>query len=419
MIQSKYSLSRMRIAAFTITMTMPGLGMTLEIPQLSDTHVTHDSSSTEQQKIESYVCPMHPEVVQSTPGRCPICGMNLVAKETVTEEGDAIAEATQENSNEHFHAPMESPLVGTAASSPSAIEEAVEQASKPASSEVDEHSHAGHEHMHASSGDPVYVCPMHPQVMSDEEGRCPICGMDLVKKNSTMSPPQMDHTTSSHPVVVSEGVINQLGVRSAVVERGTLTRWIEAFGIFLRTGKNTTVTPISQGASQLLILAQVFEREAPYIYMGQKVIVRFPNMGLKEYKGKVSSLETQISQTSHTLQFRIFADNPDKDNIPGGMTCIVLVQAEEVKDALLVPRDAVIVTGKGTRVIVDQGQGRFIQRQVMVKDYGEEKIVIHSGLEEGEHVVVSAQFLLDSEANLQAGLRRLSSSRSTSQVSEK
>jgi hypothetical protein len=90
------------------------------------------------------------------------------------------------------------------------------------------------------------------------------------------------------------------------------------------------------------------------------------------------------------------------------MSALVVVEAEPLADVLLVPREAVILTGKGARVVVAQDGGRFQQRQVQAEDLGEDEMVIHSGLEEGERVVVSAQFLLDSEANLQAGLSRLS-----------
>jgi Cu(I)/Ag(I) efflux system membrane fusion protein len=57
--------------------------------------------------------------------------------------------------------------------------------------------------------------------------------------------------------------------------------------------------------------------------------------------------------------------------------------------------------------MIAQGGGRFQQRAVEAEDLGEDEIVIRSGLQEGDRVVVSAQFLLDSEANVQAGLRRL------------
>ena len=161
----------------------------------------------------------------------------------------------------------------------------------------------------------------------------------------------------------------------------------------------------------MALQAQVFERDAPLLRQGQEARVRFPSLGAREWKGTVTGLETQISLTTHTLQFRVSVDL-EGASVPGGMTAMVTVAVDPVADVLLVPREAVIVTGKGARVIVAQGGGRFQPREVEAEDVGEDEIVIRSGLREGERVVVSAQFLLDSEANLQAGLKRLTGEQS-------
>jgi Cu(I)/Ag(I) efflux system membrane fusion protein len=72
--------------------------------------------------------------------------------------------------------------------------------------------------------DPRYVCPMHPQIVKDEPGSCPICGMDLVEK-------MMDPMTGKHPEVrLSGAVVQSMGVRSARVERGTLWRYVRTVG---------------------------------------------------------------------------------------------------------------------------------------------------------------------------------------------
>jgi len=98
-----------------------------------------------------YTCPMHPEVVSDEPGSCPICGMTLMPKET-NADGQA------------GHSPQNSAPARPAA------------AAAPAS-----HGHKHDHSAHATAATPAqYTCPMHPEVVSDEPGSCPICGMHLV-----------------------------------------------------------------------------------------------------------------------------------------------------------------------------------------------------------------------------------------------
>ncbi len=285
---------------------------------------------------------------------------------------------------------------------------------------------ATHEHNHEQT-DPVYVCPMHPNVVRTEPGRCPICGMDLVAKPakpsvkaSPMAARHSDPQGDEQPTItVSDAVVNQLGVRTAPVSRGTLHRHILGSGVFLRSMEKPR-RPIPAGmpsgehktghsGSMMMVLGQVFESDAPLVHNGQMAHVSFPNLGARQWMGEVTSLESQISQNTHTLQFRVSIDNDEGVYVPGGMTAVVRLEVDPLPDVLLVPREAVIVTGKGARVVLALGDGRFQPREVDAEDFGEDQIVIHSGLEEGERVVVSAQFLLDSEASLQAGLRRITS----------
>ena len=271
-----------------------------------------------------------------------------------------------------------------------------------------------HARKHASAS---YVCPMHPQVVSSAAGQCPICGMDLVLKEGEPSPAP-DTENNATAITVSPAVVNQLGVRTATVRRGTLTRRVNGFGVFLRTsvqgyrpvyhGNAPSVDDTGTTTSAMLVQAQVFERDAPLIKIGQHAKVRFPGVVDKTWNGTVIGLEAQVNQVTHTQLFHIAVD-PKAASIPPGMSATLTVEIEPIANALLVPREALIVTGNSTRVIVAEGNGRFSPREVKAQDFGEDEIVIHSGLNKGEQVVVSAQFLLDSEANLQAGLQRLNS----------
>jgi hypothetical protein len=282
-----------------------------------------------------------------------------------------------------------------------------------------------------------YVCPMHPEVVSDHPGTCPICGMALVStgyhgEHDHPAGLSVDESVTAGPsaaVVLSPAVINQLGVRTSKVRRGTLERHIETFGIFYPDTQRyyqpnqgfprsvPTEEPDRPSPSRTVVFGQVYERHALSVRSGLNALVSVPALGAKVWKGTVGSVDPQVNQGTRTLNFRIVVD-PEAAFIKPGMLARVTLEVDPVQDALLVARDAVIATSSSKRVIVALGAGRFEPREVVAEDVGEDDVIIRSGLNEGDEVVVSGQFLLDSEASLQAGLRRLADERQAAQAGE-
>ena len=124
---------------------------------------------------EKYTCPMHPEITQDTPGKCPLCGMNLVPLKkpengntgthyTHSHKHDRNGPLDQSSESEQYYCPM--------------LCEGEKKYSKPGNCPV-----CG---MHLvkeqklKKGGVEYTCPMHPEIVRNEPGNCPICGMDLV-----------------------------------------------------------------------------------------------------------------------------------------------------------------------------------------------------------------------------------------------
>ena len=229
--------------------------------------------------------------------------------------------------------------------------------------------------------------------------------------------------TAPHAVVaLSPAVINQLGVRTAKARQGTLERHLQAFGTFVRDNPAAFFRPVpgenpnQQPTLRTVLWAQVFERQALSVQPGRKALVRLPALGAKVWEGTVASVDPEVNQTTRMQQFRIvLGPEAESAGIKPGMNARVTLEVDPVQDVLLIPRDAVIATSNSNRVIVALGSGRFEPHEVVVEDVGEDEVIIRSGLNEGDEVVVSGQFLLDSEASLQAGLQRLAAERQDAQ----
>jgi Cu(I)/Ag(I) efflux system membrane fusion protein len=88
----------------------------------------------------------------------------------------------------------------------------------------------------------------------------------------------------------------------------------------------------------------------------------------------------------------------------------VTIHAEDTGPVVHVPREAVIRGGNIDRVVVDLGEGRYRSRPVTLGIESGDRVAIRSGLEAGEKIVVSGQFLIDSESNIEAALARMNSS---------
>src|SRR4051794_32526575 len=160
------------------------------------------------------------------------------------------------------------------------------------------------------------------------------------------------------------------------------------------------------GLGTVWVNAEVRETQASEVRVGNLVEARSPALPGKVFKGKVSAILPEVNPATRTLKARVEVANPAGELKPGMFATVNLTPAAR-KEALLVPTEAVIQTGKRTVVIVAQGEGKFAPMDVEIGIESNGQTEVRKGLEAGQKVVVSGQFLIDSESSLRATATRM------------
>lgn len=323
------------------------------------------------------------------------------------------------------------------------------------------------EHSHAASAQQAkFHCPMHPAYVSDKPGDCPICGMRLVPIESEEAHADEQQAAASRvpgyaSVSLSASRQQLIGVRTAPVERKDLTFLIRASGRVAydpdlytaiseykeavnarESAKNSPwpdvhqqsdalvnasalrlrqmglpedqIAALAQSASahtnlllgqpggKVWVYAQIYEYESGLAREGQPVEVFTSAFPGKRFWGKVRSVDTILNNETRSLRVRTEIPNPDG-----------LLKPEMYVDAVIhvtlgrrlaVPEEALLDTGTRQIAFVVTGPGKYEPREVRPGHEAEGYYEVLSGLKEGEQVVASANFLIDSESRLKAAI---------------
>ncbi len=301
-----------------------------------------------------------------------------------------------------------------------------------------------------------YTCPMHPQIHRDEPGNCPICGMKLVPVYAAKDPGH-DHEAMGGgagqrgPVQLDEARRQWMGLRVEPAAKRKLKRELAvsariasdpdllvAQSDYLaarRTGggelgglqsslvlaaKNrlrllgmdeaeiADLGKRGRADSGLLLLtpgqplwiyASVFETDLPWISPGMGAELELP--GGEKRSLSVDSISPLVDPSTRTANLRLRLNEAPAMLRPG-MFLPLRLQAES-EASLVVPAEALIDTGTETLVFVEVEPGNYAPRRVQVGRRGSGEVEILAGLKEGEKIVSSGNFLIDSESRLRSG----------------
>ncbi len=158
--------------------------------------------------------------------------------------------------------------------------------------------------------------------------------------------------------------------------------------------------------SRLWVIVDLYEDDIPWVKAGDMAEMRVSGIPGETFHGKVAYIYPYLEATTRTVKVRLEVDNSDLKLKPEMFANVTLMSNRQI-DAITVPSEAIIRTGVSEQVFVMQGDGRFEPRMVTVGLSAEGMTQIIKGIEPGEKVVTSSQFLIDSESKLQEATAKM------------
>jgi hypothetical protein len=406
----------------------------------------------------TYYCPMHPTYTSDRPGDCPICNMKLVKREPEASPQSTVHSPQKEQKTAKDICYLHNcPKVHEGKPCPMTV------VAKEGESVVCPICGT-----HVANGKGgvrkvlYWTDPMIPGYKSDQPGKSPM-GMDLapVYEEEVASVGAGEAPPGYAPVLVSPQKQQLIGITTGVVERRVLIKTIRTVGTVahdpelyqaqaeylqaLRTLKDAQASANAEvvaqttrlvEASQLRlrhlglsgelvqelsgldgpehgllvnapgepvwVYAQVYEYELPLLAVGQAVDVEATARPGKTFAGVIRSIDPRVDPMTRTTRIRVRVDDPEGRLSPEMYVNVSL--RIDAGERLAVPEEAVFDTGTRRIVFVDKGEGLFEPRDVTVGVKAEGFVEIIDGGAEGEHVVTSGNFLIDSESRLKAAL---------------
>ncbi len=392
-----------------VTSDKPGIcpkcNMNLEPVKTSSMDNDEESGHS---SVQQYTCGMHPQIVTNEPGLCPICNMNLVPKSSVTQAGGvitvdamtqvkmglAISQVAYRNITKSIRA------YGNVAYS------------EPNMSTVNikfpgwvEKLYVNQTGARVAKGQPLLEIYSPELVAAQEEYL--IAWRSMMAMHAEDSIPSRLVSAAIRKLKnwdISDEQIQQLALSKQL--KRTLVIYAPYDGLV--TSKNVkqgdNVMPGQElfqlsELSTVWVTAYVYEQDFPFIRKGQSAEVSAPAFPGEKFSSNIIYVSEFLDE-SRQAEIRLAVDNENSALKPN-MYAEVNIQSTLSDEVLTIPRSAVIKTGTREIVFVSEGIGGFRAREVATGLVGDDDMVeIKSGLHDGEFVVTSGQFLLDSESRL-------------------
>jgi RND family efflux transporter MFP subunit len=379
-------------------------------------------------KVQYYHCPMHPGIIQTHPGTCPKCGMELVPftpKETkaeTPEEGKGVIRVSP--------AAIQSMGVTTTKVEVRPLSRVTltvgmvtfdERNLKVLTTKVN--GWVDRLYVNAT-GDPVrrgqtLLSIYSPDLVSaQEEYLLAVRNLKTMQK----SPVQEMAAGARRLAAAAQRRLAYFDISSAQIDtlartgqvkkhlqlfspaNGYVTKRMVTQGMYVRAGM-----PLLEVAdlATIWVDADIYQYELPWIKVGQPVTMTLQYLPGESFPGKIDYIYPYLSESTRTVKVRLRFPNP-KLRLKPAMFSQVKIESPVTENAVVVPSDAVFNTGLKQYVFLALGQGRFVPREVTLGVLGNDGLrQILAGLKGGEQVVTSAQFMLDSESRFRSAVKMM------------
>jgi Cu(I)/Ag(I) efflux system membrane fusion protein/cobalt-zinc-cadmium efflux system membrane fusion protein len=158
--------------------------------------------------------------------------------------------------------------------------------------------------------------------------------------------------------------------------------------------------------STMWLTVEIFEDQLPWIAAGSRAEVSLTYFPGDSLTSRVLFIEPEVSEKTRTAKMALRVPNRD-GKLRVGMYATVIFEPVAVRDAITIPTHAVLRTGERNIAVLSLGEGRFASREVGLGMEGDGYVQVLSGLEENDEVVTSAQFLIDSESSLREAIQKM------------
>ena len=360
----------------------------------------------------TYICPMHPQVQQGEPGGCPICGMDLVLKDT---SGAAMGDGM--------------PIVSVSSSTAQSMGVRIGKVKKRNMARaIKTVGYVRYDedrlfHLHAKASGWVKNPVIRALGEKVEEGQllASYYAPDIYTaqedyltalRASSDRQRQTDVLTRLRVMEVPGTVISKLEQKGELTPYMPVTAPISGVVTRIDAQDGTYVQPMDvlysiADLSTVWVIVDVFPEQMSWVDRKSRATMTIDALPGQKWQGRVDYVYPELNAKTRTAQVRLKFDNKDGLLKPN-MFASVKITSRPATGILAIPREALIPSGEGYRVVKVTEENHYKPVKVDVGIKTANTVQILKGLEAGEEVVLSGQFLIDSESNLQASFQRMS-----------